>query len=90
MTTPQIRYQVFSNENSSAREVDIVVESYFSIYLLRPLTSAGREWLKSHVADGRPMVRQCTRLRMALCRPYCERRDRRGSRSGVNDAVSSG
>lgn len=33
-----------------AREVDIVVENYFSIYLLRPLTSAGREWLESHVA----------------------------------------
>ena len=51
MTTPQIRYQVFSNENSSAREVDIVIENHFPIVLVRPLTLAGRKRLESHAAD---------------------------------------
>ena len=51
MTTAQTRPRV-SNENSSAREVDIVVENCFSIYLLRPLTFAGRQWLESHVDNA--------------------------------------
>ena len=50
MRTARTRAQV-SKGKPTMREVDIVVENYSSIYLLRPLTSAGREWLESHVAD---------------------------------------
>lgn len=38
-------------EKSSLPEIDIAVENHFSIFLLRPLTSVGREWLETHVAD---------------------------------------
>ena len=31
--------------------MDIQVENHFSLFLLRPLSDTGREWLDSHVAD---------------------------------------
>lgn len=41
-----------SNENREARGIDFIVENHFSIFLLRPLTSVGRRWLDSNVADN--------------------------------------
>lgn len=38
-------------EKSSIPEIDIIIENHVSIFLLRPLTSVGREWLESHVAE---------------------------------------
>jgi hypothetical protein len=40
-----------SNKKPAARQIDIVVEDRFSVLLLRPLTSVGSEWIKSHAAD---------------------------------------
>lgn len=49
-----------SNKKPAPRQIDIVVEDHFSVFLLRPLTSVGSEWLKSRAADDTQW--QCARL----------------------------
>ena len=31
--------------------VDILVENHFSLFLLRPVSDVGKDWLASHVAE---------------------------------------